>query len=142
MLGLLPLLLRLFLGSFFVVSALGKVSRPDLFAEAVRGYELLPDPWVAFMALGLPWLEAVTGLALALGWCWRGALVWIGLCLVSFILALASAWWRGLDISCGCMGQGGASRGALALLRQLGLDLILLGIVIGLLWPRRRAPCP
>jgi uncharacterized membrane protein YphA (DoxX/SURF4 family) len=132
MIGVLQTLLRVLIGGYFVQAAWGKLLDPGLFAEAVRGYDLLPDPWVAIVALGLPWLECVAGLGLALGFWYRGALGWVGLCLLAFVLALGSAWWRGLEISCGCLGHGGGARGAMALLRQAALDLLMLGLVVWL----------
>jgi uncharacterized membrane protein YphA (DoxX/SURF4 family) len=131
---LLHLLLRLGLGAYFVHAAWGKLLRPDLFAEAIRGYDLLADPWVTWVALGLPWLEVLCGLGLALGLAWRACCLWIACCLMVFVLALVSAWWRGLEISCGCLGQAASAVGAAALLRQALVDVIGLAAALWLVW--------
>ena len=59
------------------------------------------------MALGhfLPWLEIVTAMALLLGRLYLGALLSVSGLGVVFAVAVGSAWWRGLDISCGCFGS-------------------------------------
>ena len=57
------------------------------------------------IAVYLPWLEVLAGLALILRRLPLGALLAItGMTLV-FMAALTSAWARGLDISCGCFGK-------------------------------------
>ena len=57
------------------------------------------------MSVYLPWLEIAAGAAL-LGKRWRlGALLIVAGLLLVFMGALGSAWWRGVDVSCGCFGH-------------------------------------
>ena len=57
------------------------------------------------MALYLPWLEIACGVALIVGWLSAGALTILSFMLLVFIAALLSAWWRVLDLNCGCFGK-------------------------------------
>jgi len=96
------LVARLVLGFVFIYASLDKIAHPDLFAEAVYNYQLLPDAAVNLVAIWLPWLELLSGSLLALGLWTRGSiLILTGLMLV-FLGSLAINLARGLDINCGC----------------------------------------
>jgi hypothetical protein len=106
------------------------VSDPAQFLVSVRSFHLLPDPFAAWMALALPWLEIFAGLAVLTGWLRRGGLLLLNASLVIFGIALISAWVRRIDIDCGCFGTGhGATNIGHALLR----DAVLL-LAGGWLW--------
>ena len=55
-------------GGIFVFSGWLKVEDPARFLVSVRSFHILPDPFAAWLALGLPWLEILAGLAVATGW--------------------------------------------------------------------------
>lgn len=96
---------RLGFAALLLVAAVPKILDPAAFAVAVGHYRLLPAPGPALVAHTLPWLELVTALALLVGRRWLAAAWLLALALASvFLLAIASAWWRGLDIACGCFG--------------------------------------
>lgn len=120
---------RLLLGGAFAYAAVLKLVDPAAFATDIGHYRLLPYPLTSALAVYLPWLELMSAVAVLIRWRERGALVLLlGLC-VLFSLALASAWWRELDISCGCFGHAGAATGlpfALARSTALGLVAFLL----------------
>lgn len=101
--GIVHWLLRLGLAGVFIAAAFHKVIDPGSFAVSVYRFDLLPEALVQPMALTLPWLEVVAALALLTTRYWRMAGAWllVGL-LVVFTTAAATAWWRGLNISCGC----------------------------------------
>ena len=101
------LLLRMIVGGVFIYAGAIKAIDPAQFAKDVDNYRLLPSTAaVAAVALYLPWLEILAGTALAAGVWHRGASLLIGGMLIAFIIALVSAWARGLDINCGCFGHG------------------------------------
>ena len=100
------LLLRLIVGGVFICAGVLKAVDPAQFAKDVDNYRLLPSAAAAAVALYLPWLEILAGIALATGVWHRGASLLIGGMLVAFLIALSSAWARGLDIHCGCFGHG------------------------------------
>ncbi len=98
---------RLVLGGVFVVAGVLKIPDPAAAVRAVRAYRLLPEPLVAPVAFGLPVLEIAVGLALLLGVFVRTAAIASAVLLVVFLVGVGSAWARGLQIDCGCFGNGG-----------------------------------
>lgn len=99
-------------GCFLVAGALkiwdfghARSATPD-FTIAIQQYRLLPSPDLAvLLAVYLPWLEVTAALAvfarrLALG----AATAMLGMSAM-FLVAVGSAWWRGLVIACGCFGK-------------------------------------
>lgn len=54
---------RFFLGAVFVLAGLAKLARRSDFAAAVRGYELVPTPFVPLAAGGIPLLETALGVS-------------------------------------------------------------------------------
>ena len=118
---------RLLLGGVFAYAAAGKLADPAGFVTDIDHYRLLPYPVAVAVGLYLPWLELVCAAAVVSRRQERGALLLLlGLCGV-FALALASAWWRGLDITCGCFGHSAAAASLpLAFLRAVALGLVAL----------------
>ncbi len=123
-------------GAVFVFSGCVKAWDPQLFLIAIRGFRVLPDPFAAWLALGLPWLEILCGLAVVSGIMRRGGLLLLNACLGAFVVAIAVAQARGLDIDCGC--YGGTFKPGMRV--ELAIDLVLLGI--GLRLMRRRISFP
>ncbi len=107
--------LRWSLGVVFVVAALGvpgtklgfgKIYHPSSFANNIRTYEMVPEPLVFPLAIYLPWLELTTGLVLLAGvWKREGLFVAMTLCVV-LLVANMTVLIRGLEIICGCFGEG------------------------------------
>jgi putative oxidoreductase len=123
-------------GGIFIYSGWLKVQEPARFLVSVRSFHLLPDPFGAWLALGLPWLEIVAGLAVLTGCLRRGGLLLLNVSLVVFAIALVSALARGLDIECGCFGAG---HGSTSIRDALFRDAILL-LAGGGLWLAGRTP--
>src|SRR4051794_6340587 len=98
---------RLVLGGVFVVAGALKIPDPAAAVRAVQAYRLMPEPLVAPVAFGLPVVEIAVGLALLLGVFVRTAAIAAAVLLVVFLVAVGSAWARGLQIVCGCFGNGG-----------------------------------
>jgi putative oxidoreductase len=121
--------LRLLAGGLFVLAGVLKVLDPAHFAADIDHYRLLPYFAVAPLALYLPWLEIICGLAVIAGPARRSALVLLLALTIVFIVAIASAWMRGLDIRCGCFGA--ASTAPLSY--DLAFDLVLCVVLVWLL---------
>ena len=102
------LLVRILLGAVFLYAGGLKIGNLPAFAGDIAAYRLLPHFGNYLAAAVLPWLEVLCGFLLIVGWRTRGALASITLLIVIFMLALASAQARGLDIDCGCFRHGGA----------------------------------
>ena len=110
--------LRVGLGGLFLVSGASKAWDPAAFAGDIANYRLIPWFVTMAVALYLPWLEVAVGCGIFFRRIRGGALLIISALLVIFCGALVSAWWRGLNIHCGCFGGGGSGVGW-ALVRNL-----------------------
>ena len=93
---------QLALGAVFVTAALPKLADPPGFAKAIWNYQLFPGLLIYPMALTLPWLELLCGLALCLGLWTRAASAWITVLLLAFVAALSLNLARRHPIDCGC----------------------------------------
>jgi uncharacterized membrane protein YphA (DoxX/SURF4 family) len=98
------LIARLLLAAVFLLAALPKIQDPVAFASSIEGFRVVGSDLAVWIALILPWLELVTGFGLLIPQIRRGSAMIIALLLLAFIGLHASAWMRGLDISCGCFG--------------------------------------
>lgn len=103
------ILSRLVLGTVFVVASIDKIAHPDVFADAVAGYQVLPEALVNIFALIIPWLELVCGVFLVGGVFIRSGSAWLSVMLTVFVVAMLSAMARHLKIDCGCFGAAHAS---------------------------------
>jgi hypothetical protein len=90
------------LGAIFVVAALPKVADPPSFAHMIYNYRLVPGAMINALALVMPWVEILVGLALILGVWPREAASLAGLLLLVFIAAIAVNLARGRAVDCGC----------------------------------------
>ncbi len=99
--------IRLVFGAIFIWSGIAKLKDPISFADAVRNFQIIGDPFAAATALFLPWLEVFAGIGVMWDRLARGSAAVLTASLTVFTLAIASAWARGLDISCGCFGGSG-----------------------------------
>jgi uncharacterized membrane protein YphA (DoxX/SURF4 family) len=98
----LQIALRVILGIIFIYASAGKLFRAEDFAKSILRYEFLPIYFVNIMAIVMPWVEFITGILLILGIYKKASSMLASISLVVFLIALTSAFARGLDISCGC----------------------------------------
>ena len=132
-------------GGLFIFAGLTKLADvgplrfldPMEFARGIDNYKLLPWSISVALALYLPWVEIVCGLALIFRRLYSGALALLLALLVVFIGATMAAKARGIDITCGCFGH---VSDHMSFAWHLALDFaILAGVAI--LW-RWRAGIP
>ena len=116
--------LRFIVGGYFIYASLDKIADPYAFARVIESYEFSSSVGLAlldtFLALVLPWLELILGCCLILGTFINETINMIIILLLLFIIMLFQAHFKGLDISCGCMGDGSS------LIKALITDFILL----------------
>ncbi len=96
------LLVRVVVGFLFIAASIDKIASPDTFAAAIGNYRLLPSALIVPAATILPWMELLCGIGLVSGFHTRGSALLISCMLAVFTLAVLTALFRGLDISCGC----------------------------------------
>lgn len=126
---------RLVLGVVWIVAGSLKLTDPSASVRAVRAYRLLPDTAAQLIGAGLPLVEVVLGVLLIIGLGTRACAVISTLLMSAFVVGIASAWARGLQIDCGCFGSGGqlgpGQRPTYGweLLRDIGLVLLAVLLV-------------
>lgn len=103
--SIINLIVRIFLGVFFLSAALGKAAEPALFAKEIANYAIIPDPFINLVALIIPWIELIVSIFLIFGIRLKSSSAITSILLVIFIIAVGSAMARGLDINCGCFSQ-------------------------------------
>ena len=148
--GKVTMVWRLAVAGVFLVAGAMKIwdfrharsATPD-FTIAIQHYRLLPSPDLSvLLAIYLPWLEVTAALALfarrlALG----AAAAMLGMSVI-FLIAIGSAWWRGLAIDCGCFGPDHAPANfPMLLLRDTAL-LAVVAVVFVNEWRRARPAGP
>lgn len=127
---------RLIIGGMYLAASFYKIIEPASFAKSIWQYHLVPGSLINLMALILPWLEALIGLAIVFGLAYRGAIWWANLLLVVFIVALASSIVRGIDIDCGCFKAGQSATGPAW--QSLLFDLVVMLLAVQLWLSRSR----
>jgi hypothetical protein len=100
-------ILRIIIGSVFVVSGLGKLLSPyQNFLYVIQAYQVLPSWGEVLAAQVFPWIELIVGVFVLLGlwtpWALRGALALFGV----FVVVVGQALIRSLPLeNCGCFGE-------------------------------------
>ncbi|HEV8432632.1 MAG TPA: MauE/DoxX family redox-associated membrane protein [Thermoanaerobaculia bacterium] len=130
------------LGIFFVVASLPKLGDPPSFAHMVYNYRIVPGALINLMALTMPWLELLCGLALILGIWKDAARTLIALLLLVFIVAISINLMRNNAIDCGCFDVTAAGKSheeRIADMRFVVIrDLGMLLMCAQLWWARRK----
>ena len=113
---------RIAVGLVMLVAALAKIGNPAALATQIVHYHVIPAGPENLVAVTLPWVELLTGLALVSGVRARSG-AWLAVAMmVLFTLSVAQAMARGLDFECGCFGTADATRvGVKKLLENLAL---------------------
>lgn len=101
--------IRYFLGFLFIYAASGKLADPLLFSQTIENYQVFGTILSRWAAVIVPFLEMLLGLML-IGGIWLKEATSLTLFLYLMFDALVlQAYFRGLDISCGCFSQTGES---------------------------------
>ncbi len=98
----LQLLVRVVLGGVLVYASWHKIADPPDFAKIIYNYRLFPPASIHMLAVFVPWIELVAGLALISGIGLRGGALMAGLFFSFFILALSYNLLRECPTICGC----------------------------------------
>ena len=135
---------RLLLGCVFVYAAYTKLWTVELsnsgflglrlewrswaiFAMSINSYQILPEPFVIFVARVLPWVELALGILLIGGWKLRYTAAATSALLAGFFAVMLRSYFKGQGIDCGCFGVGEALSA-----RTLARDGALVALSLGL----------
>ena len=105
---------RWILGVIFVYASYNKILAPAVFAKIIYGYDLFPTMFINLMAIIVPFLELVAGLALIIGFYPRSAALIVNAMLLVFITALSINLIRGHEFDCGCFSINSSGQGTFA----------------------------
>jgi uncharacterized membrane protein YphA (DoxX/SURF4 family) len=127
-------IVRFALAVLFIYGGVIKLFDPKAFAATISTYNLVPELFLPVVAIGLPIIEVIAGIALLFDRIWGHHLITVLLAMFVFILGYGVL--GDLNVDCGCFG-------AEELDKQAGLraafyrDLVLIGIVMPYLYVAR-----
>jgi uncharacterized membrane protein YphA (DoxX/SURF4 family) len=140
-------LVDLLSGCLFTYAGIVKAVDPTHFLRDVENYHLVHTWLAASVAIYLPWMEICCGLALIVGRLKSGARFILVVLMMIFIGAMATAWWRGINLHCGCFGAATSSVVEDGYIYLLLRDVVILaGLafagIIDMGWVKRRSDIP
>ena len=93
---------RWVLGATFIYASYSKILAPAAFAKLIYGYDLFPAALINLLAIILPFVELIAGMALIFGFYPRSAVLIVNVLLLAFIVSLSINIIRGHEFDCGC----------------------------------------
>jgi putative oxidoreductase len=121
-------------GVIFLAAALPKIADLESFAGSIHNFHMDPVVPMALtnvLAVTIPWIELIAGLALIANVKPRAGAVVYTVLMTLFTVAVIAALARGLSFDCGCFGKSDAANlGAKKLLENVGM--LALGVVAAL----------
>ena len=129
------LVVRIALAALFIYGGVTKLIDHKTFAATISAYDLVPEAFLPLVAIGLPLIETIAGLALAFDRHWGLHLI-TGL-LALFVFVLGYGILGDLNVDCGCFGVEDLDKQA-GLREAFYRDLVLIGIVMPYLYISRR----
>ncbi len=130
------------LGGVFLYAAFPKLADPRPLIGIIWGYRILPPGPINLMAVYMPWMEILVGLALVTGFKRRAASLWALALLTMFIAALLINALRGVNVACGCFSTSAEDVHNAWLLVLRDLPMWLGAVVLLVFTPRRAAARP
>ena len=119
------LAVRLILGVTFIYASYHKILAPAEFAKVVYGYGLFPHNTINLIAITIPFIELISGIALITGIFTRSASLIIMGMLIAFIMVISINIIRGHEFDCGCFSFA-TNQNANSAFYILGRNIILL----------------
>ena len=128
------LVVRIALAALFIYGGVTKLIDPKAFAAIISTYDLIPEAFLPVVAIGLPLIETIAGLALVFDRPW-GLHMITGL-LALFVFVLGYGILGDLNVDCGCFGAEDLNKQA-GLREAFYRDLVFIVIVIPYLYLSR-----
>jgi protein-disulfide isomerase len=127
---------RLVLAAVWAWVAVARISEPAASVDAVRAYQLLPDPLERGIGYGLPFVALALAVLLLVGLAVRVAAAVSAVLFLLQLGGLVAAAARGLRIGCGCLGSGGVlpTGQTTSYPRDIAVVAVLLVLATGLAW--------
>jgi uncharacterized membrane protein YphA (DoxX/SURF4 family) len=125
---------RVALAAIFIYGGVIKLFAPKAFAATISTYHLVPEMLLPVVAIGLPLIETIAGLALLFDRTW-GLHIITGL-LAMFVLVLGYGILTDLNVDCGCFGADELDKRA-GLRVAFYRDLLLIGLIVPYLYVYR-----
>ena len=116
------LIVRVALAAIFVYAGAMKLMDPKAFARTISHYDLVPEPLLPVVAVGLPAIEVLAGIALIFDL--RAGIFGTSGLLLLFIFVLGYGVLNELNVDCGCFGPEELA-GRDSLVRAFYRDLVL-----------------
>lgn len=101
------LVFRLVLAGVLIYAGGVKIFEPHGARDAILAYRVFPPSVAPFLGYALPAVEIGLGLLLLVGLFVRISGLVTALLMLGFVAGIASVWYRGYSIDCGCFGGGG-----------------------------------
>lgn len=95
---------RVALGVLLLWAAAAKLPDMSAFAQDVANYRVVPAALVPYIAAAVVGIELLAGIALVTGMMARPAALVVAVLMLAFLVFLAQALLRGIDLRCGCFG--------------------------------------
>lgn len=93
---------RFYMAYIWLEAGISKLGNEVASAQAIQGYGIFTETWSKYLAHLIAPLEIAGGLLLLLGIYLRHASWVAAFVMVLFMIGIAQAWARGLNIDCGC----------------------------------------
>ena len=114
-------ILRITLGLVLLYAGIARVRQPHDFLRAVYDYQIVGPPLGRWVAMILPHLEIVVGVALIGNVATTGALILVLLLTTCFLAAQLAVVARRMDVACGCFGDSTQRVGAQTILKLIAV---------------------
>ncbi len=125
---------RFGLAALFIYGGVTKLFDPKSFAHVISSYDIVPETLLPFVAIGLPLLETLAGIALLFDI--PGSLAVISGLLGLFVFVLGYGIFNDLNVDCGCFGAEELAQQD-SLRQAFYRDLFLVGVIVPYLYLSR-----
>lgn len=134
--------LGLVLGGIFLYAAHAKILDPRPLVTIIWNYRVLPAGPINLMAIYMPWMELLAGIALVTGFKRRAAALCSTGLLIAFMVALGINALRGVNVACGCFSTSAEDVSNAWVLVLRDLPMLLAALVMLVFPPAQRAGMP
>lgn len=104
MLDIISFIARFGMAWVWIEAGVHKLGKTLDMTQAIKGYGIFTPEWAGYLATVIGPLEVIGGVLLLLGLFLRRSSIVATIVLLLFMVGIAQAWARGLDIDCGCFG--------------------------------------